>query len=188
MKKSKNIKYDPKSKLWIQSRKRIYLYWYSFLQHASKDPNREVDWSKYEGWGGAEIIENTKFSVWWKDNWKELFGIPNQGDEPKFSLSRGENGKIRPKENGLRYSLLVYERRDMETLWDIAKDIARKEGRQRKLGLTSRAFDYASPQQLKQKQDAEERSYRKRYTQSKVGRYRRNAETYLDNVCRGIFP
>jgi hypothetical protein len=94
-----------------------------------------------------------------------LFGIPNEGDEPKFPVSTN-----RPKENGLRYALLVYERRDNGDLWEIAKDIAKREWRERKLGLTSNAFDYASPQSLSQKQDAEERSYRKRYTQSKVGR------------------
>ncbi len=41
--------------------------------------------------------------------WNILFGY-EQGGEPKFSLSRGENGKIRPKENGLRYALLEFLR------------------------------------------------------------------------------
>ena len=183
MKTSRWIKYDAKSGLWIQSNKRIYFYWYSFLQHAEKDPTRTVDWSKYDGWGGADTVLNTKFDGWWRSHWKDLFGIPNEGDEPKFPLSTN-----RPKENGLRYALLVYERRDKGDLWEIAKDIAKREWRERKLGLTSNAFDYASPQSLSQKQDAEERSYRKRYTQSKVGRYKRNAEKHLDNVCKGIFP
>ena len=106
-----------------------------------------------------------------------------QGDEPKFPLSTKH-----PKENGLRYALLVYENRDISDLWGIAKHIAKREWRERKLGLTSNAFDYASPEALSQKQDAEERSYRKRYTQSKVGRYKRNAEMHLNNVCKGIFP
>ena len=187
MKTSNWIKYDPKSGLWIQSNKRIYLYWYSFLQHAQNDPSRVVDWSAYQGWGSADEIKSTKFDPWWRKNWKTLFGY-KQGGEPKFSLSRGANGKIRPKENGLRYALLVYENRDKGDLWEIAKYIAKREWRHRKLGLTSRAFDYASPTELKQKQNAEERSYRKRYTQSKVGRYRRQAEKHLDNVCVGRFP
>jgi hypothetical protein len=186
MKTSNWIKYDPKSGLWIQSNKRIYLYWYSFLQHAVEDRPDDVDWSKYEGWGGRDVIPDTKFDSWWRERWKTLFGY-EQGGEPKFSLSRGENGKIRPKENGLRYALLVYENRDKGDMWEIAKHIAKREWRHRKLGLTSRAFDYASPQQLKQKQDAEERSYRKRYTQSKVARYKKNADTILDNVCKGQF-
>ena len=75
----------------------------------------------------------------------------------------------------------------MENMWDIARDIA-KEERCRKLGLTSRAFDYATPSSIREKIDAEERSYKKRYTQSKVGRYKKNAELHLDNVCRGVFP
>ena len=87
----------------------------------------------------------------------------------------------------MRYALLVYEKRDLGSIWDIARDIAREE-RGRKLGLTSRAFDYATPSSIREKIDAEERSYRKRYTQSKVGRYKKNAELHLDNVCRGVFP
>ena len=183
MKTSRWIKYDAKSGLWIQSRKRIYLYWYSFLQHAEKDASRKVDWTKYDGWGGADIILTTKFDGWWRSNWKDLFGITNEGDEPKFPLSTKH-----PKENGLRYALLVYENRDKGDLWEIAKHIAKREWRERKLGLTSKAFEWASPRELSQKQDAEERSDRKRYTQSKVGRYKRSAEMHLDNVCKGIFP
>ena len=182
MKKSRWIKYDAQCGLWIQSNKRIYLYWYSFLQHAERDNTRVVDWGKYEGWGNSVEVLNTKFDVWWRTHWKDLFGIPNEGDEPKFPLSTN-----RPKENGLRYALLVYEKRERENMWDIARDIA-KEERRRKLGLTSRAFDYATPSSIREKIDAEERSYRKRYTQSKVGRYKRNAEEHLDNVCRGVFP
>ena len=176
------MKYDPKSRMWIQSKKVIYFYWYSFLQHAERDPTRTVDWTKYDGWGGVERVLHTKFDGWWTSHWKDLFGIPNEGDEPKFPLSTN-----RPKENGLRYALLVYEKRELGSMWDIARGIA-KEERRRKLGLTSRAFDYATPSSIREKIDAEERSYRKRYTQSKVGRYKKNAEIHLDNVCQGIFP
>ena len=182
MKNSRWVKYDPKSRMWIQSKKVIYFYWYSFLQHAERDPTRTVDWTKYDGWGGAESVLHTKFDGWWRSHWKDLFGIPNEGDAPKFPLSTN-----RPKENGLRYALLVYEKRELGSMWDIARDIA-KEERRRKLGLTSRAFDYATPSSIREKIDVEERSYRKRYTQSKVGRYKKNAEVHLDNVCQGIFP
>ena len=190
MKTSRWVKYYAKSGLWIQSNKRIYFYWYPFLQHAERDATRTVDWTKYDGWGGAETVLNTKFDGWWRTHWKDLFGIPNEGDEPKFPLrpQKKDTTVIRPKENGLRYALLVYENREIGDLWEIAKHIAKREWRQRKLGLTSNAFDYASPQSLAQKQDAEERSYRKRYTQAKGGRYKRNADEHLDNVCRGVFP
>ena len=110
MKTSRWVKYDRKSKLWIQSNKRIYVYWFKFLQHAEKDPNRNVDWSVYDGWGGRDVVLNTKFDVWWRKRWKDLFGIPNEGDIPKFPLTTN-----RPKENGLRYSLMVYENRDMSS-------------------------------------------------------------------------
>jgi hypothetical protein len=183
MKTSRWIKYDPKSGLWIQSNKRIYLYWYSFLQHAENDPHRQVDWTTYDGWGGRDVVLHTKFNMWWGTHWKDLFGISKEGDKPKFALSTN-----RPKENGLRYALLVYENRDKGDLWEIATHIAKREWRQRKLGLTSSAFDYASPQYLKQKQTAEERSCRKKYTQSKVGRHKKQAEKHLGYVCEGKFP
>jgi len=182
MKTSRWVKYDSKSRLWIQSKKVIYFYWYSFLQHAERDPTRTVDWTKYNGWGGAETILNTKFDGWWRTHWKDLFGIPNEGDEPKFPLSTK-----RPKEQGLRYALLVYEKREIGDLWKIANEIARREWDRRKKGLTSTAFDYAVLEDWN-KCSPKEQSRRKRYTHSKVAGIRDRGKELLDNVCKGIFP
>ena len=77
--KSRWVKYDKESQLWIPSRKRIFLYWFKFLQHAERDSSRKVDWKKYEGWGGANYILGTKFDDFWEQNWKELFGVKNEG-------------------------------------------------------------------------------------------------------------
>jgi hypothetical protein len=182
MKTSRWVKYDRKSRLWIQSNKVIYFYWYSFLQHAERDPSRSVDWTKYDGWGGSETVLNTKFDGWWRSHWKDLFGIPNEGDEPKFPLSTK-----RPKEQGLRYALLVYEKREIGDLWKIANEIARREWDRRKKGLTSTAFDYAVLEDWNNK-PPKEKSRRKRYTHSKVARIRDRGEELLDGVCKGIFP
>ena len=46
-----SAKYRKDVKLWIPSRKIVYLYWFRFLQLAEQDPNRTVDWSQYQGWG-----------------------------------------------------------------------------------------------------------------------------------------
>ena len=100
-------RFDPKSRwvkyqdgLWIQSRKRVFLYWFRFLQIAEQEQNYTVDWSKYKGWGGSNFIVGSKFDEFWKSKWKELFGIKNEGDKPKFPLSTNQ-----PKSESLRYSL-----------------------------------------------------------------------------------
>jgi len=150
MKTSRWKRYDEKSGLWISSRKLIYVYWFKFLQHAENHPDKEVDWSLYEDWGGRNVIcdPDTKFDVWWRQNWKTLFGY-KIGEEDKilYPLSKRPSGEtIRPKAHGIRYALMVYELKhtplldgddltDMENVgdgkvgdaWEIAKWIAKRE-------------------------------------------------------------
>ena len=150
MKTSRWKRYDEKSGLWISSRKLIYVYWFKFLIHAENDPKRVVDWSLYEDWGGRNVIcdPDTKFDVWWRQNWKTLFGY-KIGEEDKilYPLSKRPSGEtIRPKAHGIRYALMVYELKDkplldgddltdMENMgdgkvgdaWEIAKWIAKRE-------------------------------------------------------------
>ena len=150
MKTSRWKRYDEKSGLWISSRKLIYVYWFKFLIHAENDPKRVVDWSLYEDWGGRNVIcdDDTKFDVWWRQNWKTLFGY-KIGEEDKilYPLSKRPSGEtIRPKAHGIRYALMVYELKhtplldgddltDMENVgdgkvgdaWEIAKWIAKRE-------------------------------------------------------------
>ena len=38
---------------FIPQRKRIYLYWFKFLQEAERSPEFKVNWNKYRGWGGS---------------------------------------------------------------------------------------------------------------------------------------
>ena len=113
MKTSRWKRYDENSGLWISSRKLIYVYWFKFLIHAENDPKRVVDWSLYEDWGGKNVIcdVDTKFDVWWRQNWKTLFGY-KIGEEDKilYPLSKRPSGEtIRPKAHGIRYALRVYE-------------------------------------------------------------------------------
>ena len=181
-KKSEFRKYDRESRLWISGFYVMYGYWYKFLQYAERDTTRTVDWTKYQGWGGAETILNTKFDAWWRTHWKDLFGILKEGDEAKFSLSTKK-----PKEQGLRYALLVYEKREIGDLWVIANKIADREWDRRKKGLTSAAFDNAVLKDFNN-HTPQEKSRRKRYTQSKVARIRKRADELLDSVCEGVFP
>ena len=148
MKTSRWKRYDEKSGLWFASSKSVYGYWFRFLIHAENDPNRQVDWSLYEEWGGKDYIPRTTQNEWWKKNWKTLFGY-KIGEEDKilYPLSKRPSGEtIRPKAHGIRYALMVYELKHTPLLdgndltgeenagdgkvgdaWEIAKCIAKRE-------------------------------------------------------------
>lgn len=100
--------------MWIPTRKRIYLYWFKFLQHAEQDENFKVDWKKYSGRGSSNYILGTKFDMFWEENWKKLLRVKNVFDELKFLLSNEK-----PKPNEYRYSLLVYENINRGSNWEI---------------------------------------------------------------------
>ena len=78
---ARTVRFDKETKLWIPNRKRLFLYWYKFLQHALKDENRKVNMKKYSGWGTRETILTEKFDDWWKDNWVKLFGYKEGGNQ-----------------------------------------------------------------------------------------------------------
>ena len=65
-----------------------------------------------------------KFDDWWEGHWIDLFGIENEGDEPKFPLTTK-----RPKTDGIRYALRIYENRHKGSTWDIAVWFKRNEKR-----------------------------------------------------------
>ena len=174
-------RFDPRSRwvkykdgLWIQSRKRIFLYWFKFLQHAERSQDFVVDWSLYEGWGGSNYILGTKFDTFWNENWKTLFGIKNEGDSPLFSLSTKQ-----PKAEGIRYALLVYENLHRGSNWDIAVWIAKRETSKR--GTLGDSFFYARGDVVSGSED-------RIVIQSRVGRYKTAAKKYMQNVCEGQFP
>ena len=174
-------RFDPKSRwvkyqdgLWIQSRKRIFLYWFKFLQHAEESAEYQVDWRKYEGWGGANYVLGTKFDDFWNNNWQSLFGVKKEGDAPLFPLSTKQ-----PKADGLRHALLVYENLHRGSNWDIAIAIAKREQTQR--GVVGSSFFYA-------REDVESGREDRMIIQSRVGRYKKAAKKHLANVCDGQFP
>ena len=71
----RQVQYHKESKLWIPHRKRLYLYWFKFLQIAEQDPKRKVNWKKYKGWGGANVVLGSRFRAWWLDRWVDLFSV-----------------------------------------------------------------------------------------------------------------
>ena len=127
MSKSPYIRYDKSQGLWIQHRKVVYLYWYKFLQHAERDDRYNVDWSKYESWGGRETVMETKFDVWWKEHWRDLFGFPKgQPETAKFHTD------ATPRADDLRTTLLIYEnlyRGDYWTVGCYVRHVEKKKGR-----------------------------------------------------------
>lgn len=76
-----------KDGLYLRERKRVYLYWYKFLQEAEKSSDYEVKWSNYSGWGNANEVLGSKFDTWWIDNWKKLFGVKSKNGIPKFNIA-----------------------------------------------------------------------------------------------------
>ena len=193
--------------MWISSSKRIYIYWFKFLQHAENDPSREVDWTAYEEWGDREVILHTKFDAWWKKNWKTLFGYKQDETSPLYSLSTPK-----PQPDGVRYSLLVYELKYQPLFngqvdeddgiggdkWEIAKRIAVLEyPRRRDKGKKDPSYkpeDWSfniarkSIARELRKSNPTGFSKQRRTLQSRMGRYMRAAEHHLDNVCEGRFP
>ncbi len=216
-------RYDPRNQyraryikdvdLWIHNRKICYLYWYKYLQIAEKEPSRKVDWSKYRGWGGSNAVLGMRFDDWWKENWKELFGVKDLKDKPKFSLST-----TRPKPDALRYSLRLYENKWRGSNWEVAVWFKKHEKRMyfleffgkidetkntktRLVGddVRRQVYDEWGKDEKRwvggnseNKYDTDSDAYLNRldkeYVQTKVGRYLRSANQYLNNVCEGKFP
>jgi hypothetical protein len=148
--------------MWIKSRYVMYRYWYKFLQYAEQDDARTVDWSKYDGWGGANLVLSQRFETWWKMNWKELFAVQNEGDTARYELS---NRQIRA--GAVRVALLVYEHRHLKSGVDVQVALMKR---------------YKNLESL----DADKVLEAKRIKQF-AGRYRKLAEKLLDDVCDGKF-
>ena len=207
MKTSRWKRYDEKSGLWFASSKSVYGYWFRFLIHAENDPKRVVDWSLYEDWGGKDYILRTNQNEWWKTKWKTLFGYKQSETEPLYQLST-----TKPQPDGIRLSLMVYELKYkpllngqvdevsgiVEDKWEIAKRIAAIEyPKRRERGKTDPSFDpdkwefsiaRRSVVKTMMKEDPEAFRKKKRILQSHMGRYMRQADKHLDNVCKGQFP
>ena len=195
MKLSEWIRY--RDKLWIPHRKRTYLYWFKFLQEAELSPDHKVDWEKYDGWGGADVVLNQKFDEWWDAHWKKLFAVSSRGEKPKqrsFAISTTQ-----PKTEAIRISLLIWKLRNTPPDWEprtASRDVSRKASPRkgsnslaiaRRLKATEkrRATPIAAidPDYIPKEGDSNETT-----VQSLVSRYMRAAKKTLANVCKGQFP
>ena len=192
----KKVAYDwirYKDGYWISHRKRVYLYWFKYLQEAERSPDYSVNWNKYKGWGGANEILRTKFDDWWKDHWIDLFGTQDRSAQPKYPISTKQ-----PKTEALRLSLLCWQRRDAP-VWgkrgnalSIAKQVYEYElgitGEKRpRYGEDEFTAGSMNPDTFKVL-DGGEYVLDPQRLQSIVGRYLKNARKYLKNVCECQFP
>ena len=180
--------------LCLQHRKRVYLYWFKFLQQAILSPEHKVVMGAYSGWGTKQKIIETKFDNWWDDNWKELFGTKDRSETPKFPIST-----TRVKTEALRLSLLCWERRDAP-VWgkrgnalSIAKQDYEYElgiSGEKKPRYTDENFDasFMNPEEEDVSHWDNDELPHKQRLQSIVSRYLKNARKYLANVCKGQFP
>ena len=210
-----SAKYRKDEKLWIASRKITYLYWFKFLQLAEKEPGKRVDWRKYKLWGGKKVVMETKFDDWWKIYWIDCFGIEKEGDTPKYPLTtkRPKTDAIRyalrlyeNKHRGSSWDIAIYLKKNEKRLYfleffgKIDENLNTKtkltgDGRKRTVynewshregelswieNDTGNKFDDDSEAFLNRLQ--------KKEVQTAVGKYLKNAEKYLDNVCEGQFP
>ena len=196
---------------WIQSRKRVYLYWYKFLRHAEKSADHKVQWNKYRAWGGKDAVMNMKFDDWWEEHWKDCFGIDEEKGNAKYMLSK------RHKADAVRYALLCYENQHRGTNWEIAIYIQKIETQRiypvpkftyaledlrtkthmSKGETRKRVYDEESRSNYKivsEYRDVEEYDYEafanreeKRMVQGYVSSYLKEAKNYLKSVSIGEF-
>ena len=176
------VLYEPTSRqvlhrqgYWIPHRKRVYHLWFSFLQLCERDSSRIVDWKKYEGWGGSNLVLGSKFDDWWRDNWKELFATPERGDTPRFTTDRRITGY-----DALRYAYLVVEygvRFPELGTYDLSQKIQERESRKR----------YAVPS-FTEGIGIDGGGIDKRVIQRRMWNYRKKGQEIMDHVCEGRFP
>ena len=52
--------------------KEPYRLWFEWLKLAQRDPDVRFTDNRYDAWGD---VQNTRFNLWWEDNWRPLFGM-----------------------------------------------------------------------------------------------------------------
>ena len=174
---SRQVLYDKVSKTWIPHRKRVYLIWFKYLQHCERDKTRNVDWTKYSGWGSRNEILESKFDEWWNSNWRDLFGVKTRGDTPKFP-TQGKLSSYEP----LRTGLLVYEyglKYPKLTSVKLSQKILKRESQKRYVIYGFELPDVSGDDEF---------IYPYESINSKVSIFRKKTRQTMDNVCIGKFP
>ena len=178
--------------LWLPHKKRMYLYWFKFLQEAERSSEFTVNWNKYPGWGGPTVVLGQKFDEWWEDRWKDLFGVPQDLQIPvKFPLTTTQ-----PKSEALRISWLVWLHRHTPTDYT-----PKKYGGAKLLTFSRRGSNHIAIARKiiateKRKEtylvpldpDDDSNENEDQVIASLIGRYKRRAKMTTENVCEDMFP
>lgn len=174
---NKHNRRDKETGLWIQARKRVYLYWFRFLQEAEASDKYQVDWTHYERWGGRDAVYPVRkgdFDTWWAKYWIELFGMLKQDDQPRIPLSTRN-----VRADKYRVALLVHQ-------------LTCKYPSDSRIEIASRARDRLGELDnpllggLELLSEVDGKNYE--YICRSVSRYRLYAQKHLRNVCNGKFP
>ena len=159
---------------WIPTRKRVFLYWHKFLVEAEKSDEYQVDWSKYEGWGGSNYILGNKFDTFWEENWKELFSTESRDDEPRYNISTKA-----PKADAYKLRLKIWSYRHLDSILEISikvgLDVKNDEAHR---DLFTKGFHHSDF--MRTTQDPNIRRVTLRHMQK--------AKEHLKNVSKGSFP
>jgi len=208
-------RYNKEHKVWLATRKMAYLYWFKYLQWAELDNKRTVDWTKYDGWGGSNYILGTKFDDFWKEKFLDLFTIKNIGDIPRYPLSttkpkidsmryslkiyenrhRGSTWDIAvhfKKNEKRQYFLEFFDKIEKGQLKTKSKLVRQSQDVRVVEGIFEdvRIIKPDKDDKVEREEDFEAylNSLDKADVQRQVGRYLKQAQTILNNVCKGQFP
>ncbi|MBX2897937.1 hypothetical protein KF707_19540 [Candidatus Obscuribacterales bacterium] len=167
---------------WIKSRYLLYRFWYKFLQYAELDPNRKVDWAKYDGWGGPAVVLNEPFEKWWEKRWKKLFGVRQLTNNARYEIA---NKKARAE--AIRIAVVVYEHRHLINAKDNRPIFEALNAKYEKLGGLDRCQRGENGEVLYRNGKPLEREIQTKDLNREVKRYLKKANSFLDQVCRGEF-
>ena len=179
--------------IWIPHRKRTYLYWFKFLQEAERSSEFKVNWNKYRGWGGSNVVLGQKFDMWWEERWKDLFGTkdPNNKSSVKFPLSTNQ-----PKTEAIRISWLVWLHRNTPAdytpkSYGGAKLFTFKRRGSNHIAIARKIIATEKRQEtylVPLDPDDDSNINEDKTIASLIGRYKRRAKKITENVCEGNFP
>ena len=175
----KSIKYDSKSKVWIQHRKRIYLYWFKFLQLSLQDKKLKVKMSKYKDWGNKEDILKMKFDDWWKKFGVKLFGMKKKTDKPKCVLITNS-----PKFDTIHLSYKFYYL--IRVKGKMYKQIKLDKGILKNDSMRNGILQLLNYEKIHLPND--EKDYDESHLYFKMSKYVRNGENIIKGVCIGEYP
>ena len=177
-------KFDKESGLWIQNRKRTYMYWYKFLQYCIRYHYQDIKLDKYRGWD-IKNIPDVKFDVWWKVKWKKLFGVKNITDTPKCETS---SNRIKIESVRMSYLVCVEDLKESRTQTnsEICYKILKREKNNRYLTGSNLFYpqdtkgNLLSPEKLDSEQT--------RSVGQELSRFKGRYKKIIKNVCNGTFP